>query len=158
MCSTPDPGLTELQVNPSFKKHQGTPEMLPQQLAGRGTGGGAGAGPEHLQDLTPPMQSWDQPQSVPRSVGRGAQQGWDCAIPVWSSEKPRQMKDRDSLTLHRTEQVTASPRWGCFSALISVFQVQSNYIKLNLWFHLPPGTHSPAADTVMQHSQSAATG
>lgn len=42
---------------------------------------------------------------------------------------------------------------GNFSALVhSVFLVQSNYIKLNLWFHLPPGTFLPAADTsVQQH-------
>lgn len=76
--------------------------MLPGYLAVCGAGKGAGLNPSRTWRF--PMQSQDQPQSVPRSVERVAQQGWDCATPVWSSEKPRQMKDRDSLTLHRTKQ------------------------------------------------------
>lgn len=153
--SIPDPGLTELQVKPPFKKHQGAPEVLPGQLAVHGAGEGAALNPPG------PDSSHAEPGSAPASArirGEGSSGGWDCAIPVWSSEKPRQRKGRASLTLHRTEQVTASPRRGCCSAFSSVLQVQSNYIKLNLLFHLPPGTHSPAADTAMQHSQSAATG
>lgn len=90
--------------------------MLPGQLAVRGAGGGAGLNPPGAGTSHAELGS---PQSVPGSVGRGAQPGWDCATPAWSSEEPRQRKDRASLTLHRTEQVTASPRWGCFSALIS---------------------------------------
>lgn len=70
VCSTPDPGLTELQVNPP-------PQKAPRGTRDAATAAGSAWGRRRswvkpLQDLTLPMQSGDQPQSGPGSAGSGS--------------------------------------------------------------------------------------
>lgn len=68
-----------------------------------------------------------------------------------------QRRETDPITNKACHCLTNADK---LSALVhSVFQVQSNYIKLSFWlFHLPPGPYLPLAGTSMQQHQPAATG